>query len=90
MVILGEVIAKSARLREECRGSHWKPEFELKIPEGKFPGDPEFEEYRAKWKANNEQWLKTTIADYTPDGPEISYEDVDTTVLPVEQPRDYR
>jgi succinate dehydrogenase / fumarate reductase flavoprotein subunit len=90
MVVLGEVIAKSARLREECRGSHWKPEFELKIPEGKFAGDPEFEEYRRKWKDNNKQWLKTTIAEYTPDGSKITYEDVDTSVLPPEQPRDYR
>jgi len=90
MIILGEVIAKSARLRDECRGSHWKPEFELKIPEGKFPGDPEFEEYRRKWMENNEKWLKTTIAEHTPDGPEISYEEVDVSVLPPEQPRDYR
>ncbi len=90
MIILGEIITKSARMRDECRGSHWKPEFELCIPEGKFPGDPEFEEYREKWKQNNETWLKTTVADYTPDGPEISYEDIDTSVLPVEKPRDYR
>jgi succinate dehydrogenase / fumarate reductase flavoprotein subunit len=90
MIILGEVIAKGARMRDECRGSHWKPEFELAIPEGKFPGDPEFEEYRAKWKANNETWLKTTVAEHSESGPQISYEEVDTSMLPVEQPRDYR
>jgi len=90
MLLLGEVIARSARERDECRGAHYKPEFELKIPEGKFPGDPEFEEYRAKWKRNNDEWLKTTIAEYTPDGPRISYEEVDMSVLPPEQPRDYR
>jgi len=90
MLVLGEVIARSARDRDECRGAHFKPEFELKIPEGKFPGDPEFEEYREKWKRNNEQWCKTTVATHTPDGPEITYEDVDMSVLPPEQPRDYR
>ncbi len=90
MLVLGEVIARSARDRDECRGAHYKPEFELKIPEGKFPGDPEFEEYREKWKRNNEQWCKTTVATHTPDGPEITYEDVDMSVLPPEQPRDYR
>jgi succinate dehydrogenase / fumarate reductase flavoprotein subunit len=90
MIVLGEVITKSARMRDECRGSHWKPEFLLEIPEGKFPGDPEFEKYRKKWKKNNEKWLKTTVAEYTPDGSKITYEDVDTSVLPVEQPRDYR
>ena len=90
MIVLAEVIAKSARMRDECRGSHWKPEFVLDIPEGKFPGDPEFEEYRAKWKRNNEEWLKTTVAEHQPDGPRISYEPVDTSVLPADQPRDYR
>lgn len=90
MIVLAEVIAKGARLRDECRGSHWKPEFELPIPEGKFPGDPEFEEYRAKWKRENEKWLRNTLADWTPDGPSISYEPVDTSIMPIEQPRDYR
>ena len=90
MIILAEVITKSARMRDECRGSQWKPEFELKIPEGKFPGDPEFEEYRRKWIENNDKWLKTTIAEHTPGGPKISYEEIDTSVLPPDQPRDYR
>ncbi|MBU1699360.1 MAG: succinate dehydrogenase flavoprotein subunit [Candidatus Eisenbacteria bacterium] len=90
MIVLGEVLAKSARMRDECRGSHWKPEFELKIPEGKFSGDPEFEEYRAKWKANNEQWLKTTVAEHTQSGPQISYEKIEISVLPPDEPRDYR
>ena len=90
MIVLAEVMAKGARLRDECRGSHWKPEFELPIPEGKFPGDPEFEEYRAKWKANNDEWLKTTVATHTEDGPAISYEAVDTSIYPPENPRDYR
>ena len=90
MIVLAEVIAKSARLRDECRGSHYKAEFELKIPEGKFEGDPEFEEYKARWKANNEKWLKHTIAMHTASGPEISYKEVDLAVLPPEKPRDYR
>ena len=90
MIVLAEVVAKSARQRDECRGSHWKYEFELNIPEGKFPGDPEFEEYRAKWKRENEKWLKTTIATHSPAGPNIAYEPVDVSLLPPEDPRDYR
>ncbi|MFH1418376.1 MAG: succinate dehydrogenase (quinone) flavoprotein subunit [Planctomycetota bacterium] len=90
MIVLAEVMAKGARLRDECRGSHYKAEFELKIPEGKFEGDPEFEDYKKKWKANNDKWLKTTIAVHTEDGPKISYQDVDISVLPPEKPRDYR
>jgi succinate dehydrogenase / fumarate reductase flavoprotein subunit len=90
MVVLAEGITKGARLRDECRGSHYKAEFELKIPEGKFEGDPEYDEYKAKWKANNDKWLKHTIVTHTPDGPEISYKPVDVSVLPPEKPRDYR
>ncbi len=90
MIVLGEVVCKGARLRDECRGSHYKAEFELKIPEGKFPGDPEFEQYRAKWKANNDKWLKTTMATHTPEGPSIDYAEVELSVLPPENPRDYR
>lgn len=90
MIVLAEVIAKAARMRDECRGSHYKAEFELKVPEGKFAGSPEYEEYRARWKANNETWLKTTVATNTPDGPSIEYKPVDISVLPPEAPRDYR
>ncbi len=90
MLVLGELIATAARKRDECRGAHWKPEFEIPIPEGKFPGDPEYDEYTAKWKANNDKWLKTTVAEYTEEGPRIHYEDVDTSLYPPERPRDYR
>jgi succinate dehydrogenase / fumarate reductase flavoprotein subunit len=90
MIVLGEVVAKGARLRDECRGSHYKAEFELKVPEGKFPGSPEYEEYRARWKANNEKWLKATIATHGADGPAIEYVPVELSILPPEAPRDYR
>jgi succinate dehydrogenase / fumarate reductase flavoprotein subunit len=90
MVKLAQVIAASARARDECRGAHYKPAFALPLPEGKFAGDPEFEAYRARWKANEAAWLKTSIAEHTPDGPQIGYEPVDTSILPPEEPRDYR
>lgn len=90
MIVLAEVITKCARSRDECRGSHYKAEFELKVPEGKFEGDPEYEEYKAKWKANNEKWLKHTIVTHSDDGPQIDYQPVDTSVMAPEKPRDYR
>jgi succinate dehydrogenase / fumarate reductase flavoprotein subunit len=90
MVKLAQVMARGARERDECRGAHFKPAFNLPIPAGKFPGDPEFEEYRAQWKANNARWLKTTIAEHSAEGPRIRYQEVDTSVVPPEQPRDYR
>jgi succinate dehydrogenase / fumarate reductase flavoprotein subunit len=90
MVALGWAIAAGARSRDECRGSHYKPEFDVTMPEGKFPGDPEWDDYLVRWNANNDQWLKSTIATWTPEGPVISYREVDTSVLPPETPRDYR
>jgi succinate dehydrogenase / fumarate reductase flavoprotein subunit len=90
MIVLAEVIATGARLRDECRGSHFKPAFELKVPEGKFAGSPEFEAYAAQWKANNDRWLKTTVASYHSDGPKITYAPVDVSILKPEVPRDYR
>ena len=90
MTMLAEGITQCARQRDECRGSHYKAEFELKIPEGKFEGDPEFDQYKAKWKANNDKWLKHSVVTYTPDGPKIEYTPVDTSVLPPDKPRDYR
>lgn len=90
MVALGWAIAAGARARDECRGSHYKPEFALEIPEGKFPGDPEWDDYVERWKENNDRWLKSTVARWTPDGPDITFRDVDTSVLPPETPRDYR
>jgi len=90
MIVLARVIATGARHRDECRGSHYKPEFEVGMPEGKYPGDPEWEDYVARWKESNERWLMTTVAVHTPDGPDISFRPVDTSVFPPETPRDYR
>ncbi len=90
MIVLAEAITKCARMRDECRGSHYKEAFELKVPEGKFEGDPEYAEYKAQWKANNDQWLKHALVSFTADGPEVEYAPVDTCVMPPEKPRDYR
>ncbi|WP_199620474.1 succinate dehydrogenase flavoprotein subunit [Paenibacillus alkalitolerans] len=43
---------------------------------------PEFPE------RDDEKFMKTTIAKYTPDGPEISYEDIDVSLIPPRK-RDY-
>lgn len=37
---------------------------------------------------NDDDFMKTTIADWTPDGPKISYEDVDVSLIPPRK-RDY-
>ena len=90
MIALARVVTKGALERDECRGAHYKPQFQLAVPKGKFPGDPEFEDYRTRWQANNDRWLKTTIAEHDPDGPRIHYQEVDTSLVPPTEPRDYR
>jgi len=49
---------------------------------------PAHVEYFAKFKTNNEKWLKTTIAEYAPESPKMSFEPVDTKLYPV-KPRKY-
>ncbi|PTL80787.1 succinate dehydrogenase flavoprotein subunit [Vitiosangium sp. GDMCC 1.1324] len=86
MFELAEVIAKSALLRDESRGAHYKPEFSLPEPKSKDPTkDPE---WMALWKKRHEKWAKTTMASYSAEGPQISYEDIATPVLDPE-PRWY-
>ncbi|EPY14393.1 MULTISPECIES: succinate dehydrogenase flavoprotein subunit [Paenibacillus] len=67
MLELSEAMTKSALLRNESRGAHYKPDFPDR---------------------NDEQFLKTTIASWSPEGPEISYEDVDVSLIKPRK-RDY-
>lgn len=86
MFELAKVIAKGALMRDEFRGSHYKPEFVLPKPKTAYPkDDPDF---MTKWKANAEKWRKTTMAKFTEKGPEITYRDIPTPVLEPE-PRHY-
>ncbi len=86
MLEIAHVMVKGALLRDECRGSHYKPEFALPEPKTRDPNqDPE---WMALWKANTERWRKTTIAKHTPNGPEITYRDIPSPVLEPE-PRWY-
>ncbi|MFD2113999.1 hypothetical protein [Thiorhodococcus fuscus] len=60
------------------------------IPDGTFPGDPEYEDDRTRWKSNSDRWLKASVAEWNPAGPRIRYEEVDLSVYPPTDPRDYR
>jgi len=86
MFALGEVMTKGALLRDESRGAHYKPEFQLPEPKTKDPTqDPD---WMKAWKERHQKWAKTTIARWTPQGSVISYEDIPTPVLDPE-PRWY-
>lgn len=97
MMELARVITLSALHRDESRGAHYKPAFPFIEPPPAKPGEnetdrknsPEYQAFYAKWKANNEKWLKTTIAEFDrTTGPKISYEKVDTSLMEP-QVRDY-
>jgi succinate dehydrogenase / fumarate reductase flavoprotein subunit len=90
MILLGKVIAQGAMLRDECRGAHYKPDFLITPPKSDDPGElrKEAEQWCKAFKSQLDKWLKTTIAEYTPAGPKISYEAVDVSHIPP-RPRTY-
>jgi succinate dehydrogenase / fumarate reductase flavoprotein subunit len=85
MFPLAKTILKGARQRDECRGAHYKPEFAVPDVDAKEPAERrrQAESWCDKFEENNRRWLKSTIASLSLDGePELTYEDVDTTIIP--------
>jgi len=78
MLDLAHLITAGARAREECRGAHYKPVYDPEL----HPDDP-----KAVGR-DDEHWLKSTLAQWTPEGPKLSYEPVDISLLKP-QIRDY-
>jgi succinate dehydrogenase / fumarate reductase flavoprotein subunit len=85
MFPIAKAILKGALARDECRGAHYKPEFEMP---GLTADDPTERRHQAeRWcdtfEEKNRKWLKTTIATTNRHGdPVLSYEDVDTSLIP--------
>lgn len=90
MISLAHVITKSALLRDECRGAHYKPEFQIPAPTSDDPATlrRQAETWCRAFREKTDKWLKTTIGRYSPDGPEIGYEPVDASLIPP-RPRTY-
>jgi succinate dehydrogenase / fumarate reductase, flavoprotein subunit len=85
MFPIAKAILKGALARDECRGAHYKPEFEMP---GLTSDDPTERRHQAeRWcdefEEKNCKWLKTTIATFNGHGdPVLSYEEVDTSLVP--------
>ncbi|HEY3172057.1 MAG TPA: succinate dehydrogenase flavoprotein subunit [Thermoanaerobaculia bacterium] len=77
MLVLARVMTRGALLRRESRGAHFKVrDLEKGITEeNALPRD-------------DANFLKTTIAEHTEDGPRITYAPVDTSLIPP-RPRKY-
>lgn len=90
MILLARVITEGALKRDECRGAHYKPEFEIPSPDADEPSAlrEQAKTWCRRFREKNETWLKTTLARHTPDGPALSYEEVDTDLIPP-RPRTY-
>ena len=91
MITMAKAVVEGAILRDECRGAHYKPEFDNPAPAKETPiDDPAWTAYYEKFLVQSKEWLRTTIAKY--DGakalPTIDYKPVDARHLSPE-PRDY-
>jgi succinate dehydrogenase / fumarate reductase flavoprotein subunit len=84
MFPLAVAILKGALARDECRGAHFKPKFAFPSLKASDPVERrrEAEDWCDNFEANNARWLKSTIAQWTGDDVELSYEDVDTSLIP--------
>jgi succinate dehydrogenase / fumarate reductase flavoprotein subunit len=74
MIELARVMTKGALLRDESRGAHFK----VKDLDVALDGDNVM-------PRDDANFLKTTIAEYTPEGPKISYRPVDVSEIPPRQ-----
>jgi succinate dehydrogenase / fumarate reductase flavoprotein subunit len=74
MLELARVMTQGALQRDESRGAHFKVK-DLSAP---LEGDNVF-------PRDDANFLKTTIAEHTPDGPKISYRPVDVSEIPPRQ-----
>jgi succinate dehydrogenase / fumarate reductase flavoprotein subunit len=84
MLEIAHLILKASRLRDESRGSHYKPEFVLPKPKAGHPkDDPEF---MAAWKARNDRWLKNSMGTWTPEGPKVDFQDLESLKNPILAP----
>jgi succinate dehydrogenase / fumarate reductase flavoprotein subunit len=80
MLQLGELIVRASRMRDESRGSHYKPAFQLPEPKTKDPSqDPE---WMAAWRARDEKWRKTTVARYVDGKHTLSLEPIRSLEVP--------
>ncbi|NUQ63955.1 MAG: succinate dehydrogenase flavoprotein subunit [Pirellulales bacterium] len=86
MFPLAKTILKGARLRDECRGAHYKPEFVFPEIHATDPVQRrlEAEAWCDRFVENNRRWLKSTVASWSAEDrePLITYEDVDTSLIP--------
>ncbi len=83
MFPLALTLVQGALQRDECRGAHYKPEFAMPSLSSEEPAERrrEAEAWCDRFEENNRKWLKSTVASWQGDAPQIEYEDVDTSLI---------
>jgi succinate dehydrogenase / fumarate reductase, flavoprotein subunit len=84
MIPVGLCILKGALMRDECRGAHYKPAFEMPSLTGEDKAErmKQAEKWCDSFEANNKRFLKSSVATWNNPEPTINYEDVDTSLIP--------
>ncbi len=86
MFPLAKAILAGALQRDECRGAHYKPDFERPSLTAEEPAARrrQAEEWCDEFQANNDRFLKSTIAAWNESTrqADLSYEDVDSSLIP--------
>jgi len=86
MFPVAKTLLKGALLRDECRGAHYKPDFEKPSLTSEEPVERrrQAEQWCDEFEANNARFLKSTIGTWNAktSQAEITYEDVDTSLIP--------
>ena len=91
MFPIAKAILQGALARDECRGAHYKPAFEMPGIDTEDPAEKlrQAEKWCDAFEEKNRKWLKSTIATFDKAGdPSLTYEDVDTSLIP-SRPRLY-
>lgn len=83
MFPLALTILKGALQRDESRGAHYKPDFSMGALTSTEPAERrrQAEEWCDKFDENNRKWLKSTIATWDGNQVNLTYEDVDTSLV---------
>jgi len=83
MFPLALTILKGALQRDESRGAHYKPDFSMSALTSTEPAERrrQAEEWCDKFDENNRKWLKSTIATWDGNEVQLTYEDVDTSLV---------
>ncbi len=86
MFPIAKTILLGALKRDECRGAHFKPDFQKPPLTAQDPAGRRLqaEQWCDEFERNNQKYLKSTIASWNhgKSAPELTYEDVDTSLIP--------